>query len=105
MLANMMASTQASRLLCLDAGRLRESNDADSIMAACIAKYFASKAAVQAALDAVQIHGANGCGPDLPVERYLRDAKILEIIEGSSQIQEMLIAKFGHLRHVLRRKK
>ena len=50
---------------------------------------------MKAALDAVQIHGANGCSSDYPVERYFRDAKIMEIIEGSTQIQEITISKFG----------
>ena len=44
------------------------------------------------ASDALQIHGANGCGPDLPLERYFRDARIMEIIEGTSQILEGTIA-------------
>ena len=48
---------------------------------------------MQSASDAVQIHGANGCGADYPVQRYYRDAKIMEIIEGSSQILEINIAK------------
>jgi alkylation response protein AidB-like acyl-CoA dehydrogenase len=51
---------------------------------------------MRAAQDAVQVHGANGCGDDYPVARYLRDAKIMEIIEGSTQIQQILIA--GHAR-------
>jgi alkylation response protein AidB-like acyl-CoA dehydrogenase len=61
-----------------------------------MAKYFASRAAMRAAADAVQIHGANGCGSDYPVQRYFRDAKIMEIIEGSTQIQQMTIADFGY---------
>ncbi|HEY0735325.1 MAG TPA: acyl-CoA dehydrogenase family protein [Herpetosiphonaceae bacterium] len=40
----------------------------------------------------MQIHGANGCSPDYPVQRYFRDAKIMEIIEGSNQIQQITIA-------------
>ncbi len=58
-----------------------------------MAKYFASRVAVQSSSDAVQIHGANGCGGDYPVQRYYRDSKIMEIIEGSSQILEINIAK------------
>ena len=56
-------------------------------------KYFASTTATSIANDAVQLHGANGCGPDYPVQRYLRDAKIQEIIEGTSQIQQIKIAE------------
>jgi len=51
----------------------------------------------------VQIHGANGCAEDYPVARYLRDAKILEIIEGSNQIQQMIIAKYGYQSHAASR--
>jgi hypothetical protein len=43
----------------------------------------------------VQIHGANGVGPDMPIERYLRDARIMEIIEGSTQVLEIAIARYG----------
>jgi len=57
------------------------------------AKYFASRMANRAANDAVQIHGANGCSETYPLERYRRDAKVMEIIEGSSQIQQVIIAK------------
>ena len=64
-------------------------------MATAIAKYFASKAAVAAALHAVQIHGANGCSREFPIQRHLGDAKIMEIIEGSSQIQQLSIARYG----------
>ena len=59
-----------------------------------MAKYFASTMATRAALDAVQIHGANGCSEDHPVERYLRDSRVLEIIEGSTQIQQITIPLF-----------
>ena len=49
----------------------------------------------QSALDAVQIHGAYGCSEEAPVQRYLRDAKIMEIIEGSTEIQQITIAGMG----------
>jgi len=58
------------------------------------AKYFASRLATRAANDAVQIHGANGLSEDYPVARYLRDAKVTEIIEGSTQIQQITIPLF-----------
>jgi alkylation response protein AidB-like acyl-CoA dehydrogenase len=58
-----------------------------------VAKYVASTAATRAALDAVQIHGANGCTEAYPVERYLRDSRVMEIIEGSTQIQQVAIAR------------
>ena len=61
-----------------------------------IAKYFASTTATKVANNAVQIHGANGCSADYSVQRYLRDAKIMEIIEGSTQIQQITIAQYGY---------
>ncbi|HOO93782.1 MAG TPA: acyl-CoA dehydrogenase family protein, partial [Opitutales bacterium] len=61
------------------------------------AKYFSSMVASKAASDGVEIHGANGCGPDYPVQRYFRDARIAEIIEGSNQMQQIMIAKNGYI--------
>jgi alkylation response protein AidB-like acyl-CoA dehydrogenase len=58
-----------------------------------MAKLFASETAVEAALDAIQIHGGYGFTKDYPVERYLRDAKLGTIGEGTSEIQKMVIAR------------
>jgi alkylation response protein AidB-like acyl-CoA dehydrogenase len=99
MIANMHVQTKAARLLCENAARLRESSDPSVIMETSIAKYFGSRAAVKVALDAVQIHGANGCTDEYPVARYLRDAKILEIIEGSNEMQQILISRYGYQAH------
>jgi len=93
MLTNMIANTEAARLLCQKAGYLRDKKSPDAIRSTMIAKYFASTTATTIANDAVQLHGAHGVGPDSPVQRYLRDAKIQEIIEGSSQIQQIKIAE------------
>jgi alkylation response protein AidB-like acyl-CoA dehydrogenase len=78
----------------LRAGYLRDVGDPGSSAETMVAKYFASTTAARAATDAVQIHGANGCHDDFPVSRYFRDAKVMEIIEGSSQIQQVNIARF-----------
>ena len=96
MITNMIANVKAARLLCLHAGFLKESRDPTSIRETLVAKYFASRIANTVASDAVQIHGALGCGPDVPVQRHFRDAKIMEIIEGSTQIQQLTIAKYGY---------
>ncbi|OQY29405.1 MAG: acyl-CoA dehydrogenase [Candidatus Cloacimonetes bacterium 4572_55] len=95
-IADMVVRVKAARLLCQRAAELQESGDPELIMETSIAKYFASTAAMQSALDAVQIHGANGCCDQYPVQRYLRDAKIMEIIEGSSQIQQIIISRYAH---------
>jgi alkylation response protein AidB-like acyl-CoA dehydrogenase len=60
---------------------------------ASIAKYYASIMATRAALDAVQIFGGYGYMRDYPVQRYLRDAKLVEIGGGTSEIQKMIIAR------------
>ena len=53
--------------------------------------------AYKVASDAVQVHGGNGCGSEYPVQRYLRDAKVMEIIEGTSEMHQILIAKNAYL--------
>ncbi len=94
MLTDMTVNVRAARLLCLRAGWLRQTRDPAAAAETMAAKYFASVAAAKAANDAVQIHGANGCTEEFPVGRYLRDAKVLEIIEGSTQIQQINIPRF-----------
>lgn len=93
-LTEMIADTRAARLLCYRAGYQRQVGDPGAATETMVAKYFASRAAVRAASDAVQLHGANGCSPEYPVARFLRDAKVTEIIEGSTQIQQVAIARF-----------
>jgi methoxymalonate biosynthesis protein len=90
---DMVTGTQAARLLCERAGRLRDADDQAAIMATWMAKYFAAKTAAASAVDAVQILGANGCSADYPAERLYRDAKVMEIIEGSTEIQRITIAE------------
>jgi alkylation response protein AidB-like acyl-CoA dehydrogenase len=93
-LTRMIVDTRAARLLCYLAGYRRSIGAPDAATETLVAKYFASRAASRAANDAVQLHGANGLSQDYPVERYLRDAKVTEIIEGSTQIQEIAIASY-----------
>lgn len=94
LLADMIVNVRAARLLCLRAGWLRDQRDPVAFMEIMAAKYFASTMAVRAANDAVQIHGANGMSDEYPVGRYLRDAKVTEIIEGSTQIQQNALPMF-----------
>jgi alkylation response protein AidB-like acyl-CoA dehydrogenase len=96
MLTDMITNIRAARLLCCKAGYLRDLQDPGAMMETSIAKYFAAKMSVKAANDAVQIHGANGCGGEYPVQRFMRDAKIMEIIEGSTQIQQITIPQYPH---------
>jgi alkylation response protein AidB-like acyl-CoA dehydrogenase len=85
----------AGRALCLRAGQLRKNNDSNAVIETTIAKYFTSKIAMEVAVDAVQVHGGNGCYNKYPVERLFREAKILEIIEGTSQVQQEIISSYG----------
>ena len=64
-------------------------------METSIAKYFASTHAAKVSRDAVQILGGRGCSNNSNVERFFRDAKVMEIIEGSSQIQQLIISRHG----------
>jgi glutaryl-CoA dehydrogenase (non-decarboxylating) len=96
MIADMVTHIKAARLLCQHAGYLKDSKDPSAIMETSVAKYFASTTASKAATDAVQIHGALGCSGESPVQRYWRDARIMEIIEGSTQIQQINIANYGY---------
>ncbi|MBG9794002.1 acyl-CoA dehydrogenase [Paenibacillus dendritiformis] len=92
MITEMVVDIKAARLLCLNAGYLKEQGDPDSIMETWNAKYFASRMINKVANDAIQIHGANGCHNSYPLERYYRDSKLNEIIEGTTQMHEILIA-------------
>jgi len=95
-ITNMMVNINAARLMCYQAGILMNSNSHDIFKNMLMAKYFASKVAVSAATDAVQIHGANGYSREYPVERFFRDAKIMEMIEGSNQMLQVMISRYGY---------
>lgn len=90
-----VTKTHAARALCIRAGHLRQERNREAVVETTIAKYFASKVAMEVATDAVQVHGGNGCIDSYPVERLFREAKLLEIIEGTSQIQQQMIAGYG----------
>jgi hypothetical protein len=94
MLTEMIVNTRAARLLCYRAGYLRSMDDPGASAETLVAKYYASKVAVRIANVAVHLHGANGLSEEYPVARYMRDAKVMEIIEGSTEIQQMSIAKY-----------
>ncbi|MBX9606757.1 MAG: acyl-CoA dehydrogenase family protein [Gammaproteobacteria bacterium] len=95
MIAEAVARVYAAKSLCLRAGETRRAGKPDSIIESTIAKHFAAGAAFRTACDAVQIHGGNGFSNEYPVERYMREAKVLEIIEGTAQIQQMVISMHG----------
>ncbi len=93
-IANMGVNYDVASLLCWSAVQAEDSLHPGSIEKMISAKYFASKKAVEAANDAVQIHGASGCHEgSSPVSRYYRDSKIMEIIEGTTQVLEDVLGK------------
>lgn len=96
MVADAVTNVGAARALCRHAGRLRVDRSANAVMETNVAKYFTSTMAQQVTSDAVQVLGGNGCWTGYPVERLFREAKILEIIEGTSQLQQQMIADFGY---------
>ncbi|MFA1714330.1 acyl-CoA dehydrogenase [Peribacillus frigoritolerans] len=91
-LAEMATSIEASRLLVYRAAYLR-SQGLNCGKEAAMAKLFASRTAVEVAIEAVQVFGGYGYTTEYPVERYFRDAKVTEIYEGTSEIQRMVISK------------
>lgn len=92
MIAEMVSNIMASKLLCFRASQLRDQGDETSILEIAVEKNFSATTAFAAANNAVQIHGANGCSADYPVQRFMRDAKVMEIVEGSTQIQQIIIS-------------
>ncbi|MFH8349516.1 acyl-CoA dehydrogenase family protein [Streptomyces sp. NPDC018045] len=100
MLADMVAGSRAARLLCHEAGTGKEQGDPDAVNQTLLAKYFASVTANRVASDAVQILGAHGVGPDAPAGRLYRDAKVMEIIEGTTQLHQSMLGRWSSsIRH------
>ncbi len=92
MIAEMAIRTEATRLLYRKAAWNLD-NGVSNPMDSAFAKAFGADAAMQTAIDAVQVFGGNGYVKDYPVEKLMRDAKLLQIYEGTSQIQRVVIAK------------
>lgn len=91
-IADMATRAEAARLLTLQAAALKDEGKS-FIKEASMAKLFASEAATKNALEAIQIHGGYGYVREYQVERFLRDAKITEIYEGTSEIQRIIIGR------------
>ncbi|MGE5830316.1 MAG: acyl-CoA dehydrogenase family protein [Micromonosporaceae bacterium] len=92
LLADMATQVSAARALTLYAARLRDAGRPYSVEAAK-AKLFATDMAMQVTTDAVQVLGGYGYVADHPVERYMREAKVLQIVEGTNQIQRVVISR------------
>jgi alkylation response protein AidB-like acyl-CoA dehydrogenase len=92
MIADMTVDTEAARALVWRAGWLKDTGK-PSTTETSIAKLFATEAAVRNANLAIQVHGGSGYVDDYPVERYLRDARVTTLYEGTSQIQKLIIGR------------
>ncbi len=92
MIADMATRTEAAKLLTYHAATVHDSGQ-EFMKEAAMAKYFASETAVWVAERAIQIHGGYGVSKTLPLERYLRDAKILDIVEGTSEVQRWILSR------------
>jgi alkylation response protein AidB-like acyl-CoA dehydrogenase len=91
-LAKMKTDIEAARTLVYKAARLKDAHQSFDV-ASAMAKYYASKVAMEVTVEAVQIHGGNGYVRAYHVERMMRDAKITQIYEGTSEIQLLVIAR------------
>jgi alkylation response protein AidB-like acyl-CoA dehydrogenase len=92
MIADMVVQTDAARGLVWRAGWLKDQGKPNTTETS-IAKLYATEAAVECANKAIQVHGGSGYVDDYPVERYLRDARVTTLYEGTSQIQKLIIGR------------
>jgi len=92
MIADMVVDTEASRALVWRAGFLKDTGQPNT-METSVAKLYSTEAAVRSANNAIQVHGGSGYVDDYPVERYLRDARVTTLYEGTSQIQKLIIGR------------
>ena len=92
MIADMVVRRDAARMLVRRAGWLKDAGE-PSTLETSIAKLYATEASVECANLAIQVHGGSGYVDDYPVERYLRDARVTTLYEGTSQIQKLIIGR------------
>jgi butyryl-CoA dehydrogenase len=92
MIADMVVDTEAARALVWRSGWLKDTGQPNT-KETSVAKLYATEAAVRAANNAIQVHGGSGYVDDYPVERYLRDARVTTLYEGTSQIQKLIIGR------------
>ncbi|HEX6667520.1 MAG TPA: acyl-CoA dehydrogenase family protein [Solirubrobacterales bacterium] len=92
MITEMILKRDASRMLVYRAGVLKDEGK-PNLMETSVAKLFATESAVECANLAIQVHGGSGYVDDYPVERYLRDARVTTLYEGTSQIQKLIIGR------------
>ncbi|MEM9325196.1 MAG: acyl-CoA dehydrogenase [Bacteroidota bacterium] len=91
-LADMATKIEAARLMCLQAAQLKDAGE-DYAQASAMAKLYESSVAMEVTVEAVQVHGGYGFVKEFHVERLMRDAKITQIYEGTSEIQKIVISR------------
>jgi alkylation response protein AidB-like acyl-CoA dehydrogenase len=92
LIADMAVETDAARALVWRAAWLKDAGKANTTETS-VAKLYATEASVRAANAAIQVHGGSGYVDEYPVERYLRDARVTTLYEGTSQIQKLIIGR------------
>ena len=92
MIADMVVDTHAARALVWQAGWLKDMGRPNTLETS-VAKLHATEASVRTANTAIQVHGGSGYVDDYPVERYLRDARVTTLYEGTSEIQKLIIGR------------
>ena len=92
MIADQIVRRDAARMLVRRAGMLKDAGEPNTVETS-VAKLYATEAAIECANLAIQVHGGSGYVDDYPVERYLRDARVTTLYEGTSQIQKLIIAR------------
>jgi butyryl-CoA dehydrogenase len=92
LIAEMVVDTDAARMLVWRAGHLKDHKRPNTLETS-IAKFYATEAAVRCANNAIQVHGGYGYIDEYPVERYMRDARVTTLYEGTSQIQKLIIGR------------
>ena len=92
MIADQIVRRDAARMLVRRAGLLKDAGKPSTVETS-VAKLYATEASVECANLAIQVHGGSGYVDDYPVERYLRDARVTTLYEGTSQIQKLIIGR------------
>jgi alkylation response protein AidB-like acyl-CoA dehydrogenase len=92
-IADMATSLEAARLMVRRAARALDAGDPDATMLCAMAKRFATDTGFAVCNDALQVHGGYGYLKDYPVERFLRDSRVHQILEGTNEIMRLIVAR------------
>lgn len=95
MIADAAIAIEAGRALCEKVAAMRAENHREAVIQTTIAKQFNATMATKVCANGVQLHGANGLSPDFAIERLFREARVFEIIEGTTQVLQQMIADHG----------